>query len=162
MDDALTPQEQQLRKVLFQEEVQLIVRNQVTNGLKGANPDQDAGIDIIRKALEAPARQIAENAGVEGSIVIGKLLEQTDNNHGFDAQTESYTDLVKSGIAILKVVRTALENASSIAGLLLTTEAMVAEMPEPKEAMPPMPGPGGKWEWAEWVEWVVIWVFKTL
>ena len=113
--------------------------------LKGHNSDQSAGVDIIRKALEAPARQISENAGVEGSIVIGKLLEQSDVNHGFDAQSEKYTDLVKAGIIDpVKVVRTALENASSIASLLLTTEAMVAELPEPKEtAMPPMPPGGG-------------------
>ena len=111
-------------------------------GAKGANADQNAGIDIVRKALEAPCRQISENAGVEGSIVIGKLSEQKDVSYGFDAQTETYTDLVKAGIIDpVKVVRTALENASSIAGLLLTTEAMVAEL-RPKEPMPPMPGGG--------------------
>ena len=111
------------------------------DGIKGKNSDQTAGIDIIRKALESPTRQIVENAGVEGSIVIGKLLESKDHNFGFDAQTESYTDLVKAGIIDpVKVVRTALENAASITSLLLTTEAMVAEMPEPKEPMPPMPG----------------------
>ena len=130
-------------------------------GLKGNNPDQDAGIDIIRKALEAPARQIAENAGVEGSIVIGKLLEQKDNNHGFDAQTETYTDLVKSGIIDpVKVVRTALENASSIAGLLLTTEAMVAEMPEPKIQCLLCLALAEWAEWAAWAAWVEIWAFN--
>ena len=109
--------------------------------MKIVNADQNAGIDIVRKALEAPADRL-ENAGVEGSIVIGKLSEQKDVSFGFDAQTESYTDLVKAGIIDpVKVVRT-LENASSIAGLLLTTEAMVAELPEPKEPMPPMPAGG--------------------
>ena len=113
-------------------------------GLKGKNPDQTAGIDIIRKALESPTRQICENAGVEGSIVIGKLLESKDNNYGYDAQAENYTDLVKAGIIDpVKVVRAALENAASIASLLLTTEAMIADMPEPKEPMPAMPGGGG-------------------
>ena len=76
----------------------LLYSKKALEGLKGKNPDQDAGVDIVRKALEAPCRQIVENAGVEGSIVIGKLSEQKDNNFGFDAQTETYTDLVKSGI----------------------------------------------------------------
>ena len=133
----------------------LLYSKKSLEGLKGSNADQNAGIDIIRAALEQPTRQIVENAGVEGSIVIGKLLESKEANYGFDAQTETYTDLVKSGIIDpVKVVRTALENAASIAGLLLTTEAMVADKPEPKEPMPPNPGGMGgmvEWVWAEWI-----------
>jgi len=113
--------------------------------LKPANDEQRVGIDIIRKALQSPARQIAVNAGVDGSIVIGKLLESKDTNFGFNAQTGEYTDLVKAGIVDpTKVVRIALQDAASIAGLLITTEAMVAEKPERKEApMPSMDGMGG-------------------
>ncbi|MBT6118534.1 MAG: chaperonin GroEL, partial [Rhodospirillaceae bacterium] len=94
----------------------------------------------VRRALQAPARQIAENAGEDGSVVAGKLLDQKDHNWGFDAQKGVYCDLVKAGIIDpVKVVRTALQDAGSIAGLLVTTEAMVAEHPEKKE---PMPGGG--------------------
>jgi len=113
--------------------------------LKPINDEQRVGIDIIRKALQSPARQIAVNAGVDGSIVIGKLLDSKDTNFGFDAQTGEYTDLVKAGIVDpTKVVRIALQDAASIAGLLITTEAMVAEKPEKKEAsMPNMDSMGG-------------------
>ncbi len=116
--------------------------------VKGANNDQNTGIAIVRRALQAPARQIAENAGEEGSIVVGKILDSKDGNFGFDAQTGEYVDLVKAGIVDpAKVVRTALQDASSIAGLLITTEAMVAEKPEPKGSggggMPDMGGMGG-------------------
>jgi chaperonin GroEL len=111
--------------------------------LTPANPDQKVGIEIVRKALSWPARQIAENAGEEGSIVVGKLLESKDANYGFDAQKGEFTDMVKAGIIDpTKVVRHALQDAASIAGLLITTEAMVAEKPEPKSPMPAMP-PGG-------------------
>jgi chaperonin GroEL len=111
--------------------------------LEGANADQQVGIDIVRRALQAPVRQIAENAGVDGAVVSGKLLEQKDTNFGFDAQSETYTNLVKAGIIDpAKVVRIALEDAASISGLLITTEAMVAELPEKKEA-PAMPPGGG-------------------
>jgi chaperonin GroEL len=115
------------------------------DALKPANDEQRVGIEIIRKALQAPARQIAVNAGVDGSIVIGKLLDNKDTNYGFNAQTGEFTDLVKAGIVDpTKVVRIALQDAASIAGLLITTEAMVAEKPEKKEApMPPMDGMGG-------------------
>ena len=110
--------------------------------LKVDNADQQVGIDIVRRALQAPVRQIAENAGVDGAVVSGKLLEQKDVNFGFDAQGETYRDLVKAGIIDpAKVVRIALEDAASIAGLLITTEAMVAQLPE-KNDMPAMP-PGG-------------------
>lgn len=113
--------------------------------LKPQNDEQRVGIDIIRRALQAPARQIAVNAGVDGSIVIGKLLDSKDVNFGYNAQTGEYTDLVKAGIVDpTKVVRIALQDAASIAGLLITTEAMVAEKPEKKEpAMPNMDGMGG-------------------
>lgn len=113
--------------------------------LKPANDEQRVGIEIIRKALQAPARQIAVNAGVDGSIVIGKLLENKDSNVGFNAQTGEYVDLVKAGIVDpTKVVRTALQDAASVAGLLITTEAMIAEKPEKKDSpMPNMDAMGG-------------------
>ena len=111
--------------------------------LKGANSDQNAGISIVRRALEAPLRQIAENAGVDGSVVAGKIRESDDLTFGFNAQTEEYGDMFKFGVIDpAKVVRTALEDAASVAGLLITTEAMVAEKPEKKPAMP-QGGPGG-------------------
>jgi len=111
-------------------------------GLKGANSDQDAGITIIRKALEAPIRQIAQNAGVDGSVVAGKIRESDDAKFGFNAQTEEYGDMFKFGVIDpAKVVRTALEDAASVAGLLITTEAMVAE--KPKDAAPAGGMPGG-------------------
>jgi chaperonin GroEL len=111
--------------------------------LKATNDDQKVGIDIVRRALQAPIRQIAENAGVDGSIVVGKLLESNDTDRGFDAQTGDYVDMVKAGIIDpTKVVRLALQDAASVAGLLVTTEAMVAEKPEKKPAMPPPGGAG--------------------
>jgi chaperonin GroEL len=113
--------------------VALIQAGKALDGLKGANSDQDAGIAIIRKALEAPLRQIAQNAGVDGSVVAGKVRESNDKTFGFNAQTEEYGDMFKFGVIDpAKVVRTALEDAASIAGLLITTEAMVADRPEPK------------------------------
>ena len=103
------------------------------------NDDQKVGVDIVCRALQAPVRQIAENAGTDGAVVVGKLLEQKSQSQGFDAQNEKYTDMVKAGIIDpTKVVRTALQDAASVAGLLITTEAMVAEKPEKKE--PAMPG----------------------
>ncbi|HRE59659.1 MAG TPA: chaperonin GroEL [Hyphomonas sp.] len=109
--------------------------------LTGANDDQTAGVNIIRKALEAPVRQISENAGMEGSIVVGKLRESKTTTFGFDAQKEEYVDLVERGIIDpTKVVRTALQDAASIAGLLITTEAMIADRPEPKKGAGGMPG----------------------
>jgi chaperonin GroEL len=108
------------------------------------NADVQAGINIVLKAVEAPARQIAENSGMEGSIVIGKILENKSETFGFDAQTEKYVDLVDKGIIDpAKVVRAALQDAASVAGLLVTTEAMVAELPKKPSATPPMPGGGG-------------------
>jgi chaperonin GroEL len=99
--------------------------------LKGANNDEQVGIEIIRKAVQAPVRQIAENAGTEGSVVVGKMLDQKETNHGFDAQKGEYVDLVKSGIIDpVKGVRTALQSAASVAGLLITTEAMITDAPD--------------------------------
>ena len=111
---------------------------------KGDNDDQEAGVNIVRRALQAPIRQIAENAGVEGSIVVGKVLEQKSPSFGYDAQKDTYVDLISKGIIDpAKVVRTALQDAASVAGLLVTTEAGVAESPKKDEpAMPGMP-PGG-------------------
>ena len=121
--------------------VALVHACKVLEGFTGDNEDQKAGIAIVRRALEAPLRQIAENAGVDGSVVAGKVRESTDRNFGFDAQNEVYGDLMKAGIIDpAKVVRTALEDAASVAGLLITTEAMVAEKPEPKAAPGGMPG----------------------
>ena len=109
-----------------------------------ANDDQRVGVDIVRRSLQTPVRQIAENAGSDGAVVAGKLLEQKSNTWGFDAQNDKYCDLVKAGIIDpTKVVRIALQDAASVAGLLITTEAMVAEKPEKKEAAPPMPDMGG-------------------
>src|ERR1700750_2125004 len=107
------------------------------------NSDVQAGINIVLKALEAPVRQIAENAGVEGSLVVGRILEDKSETFGFDAQNEEYVDMVAKGIIDpAKVVRTALQDASSVAGLLVTTEAMVADLPK-EVAAPAMPGGGG-------------------
>src|SRR6266481_774394 len=114
--------------------------------LTPANPDQKVGIDIVRKALQAPVRQIAENSGTDGSIVVGKLLDSKNANYGYDAQKGEFTDMIQAGIIDpTKVVRHALQDAASVAGLLITTEAMVAEKPEPKGApgMPPGGGMGG-------------------
>ncbi|MCO4318005.1 chaperonin GroEL [Phyllobacterium sp. 21LDTY02-6] len=111
-------------------------------GLAAANQDQKVGIDIVRKAIEAPVRQIAENAGAEGSIVVGKLREKNEFSWGWNAQTGEYGDLFAQGVIDpAKVVRTALQDAASVASLLVTTEAMIAEKPK-KEAAPAMPGPG--------------------
>jgi len=112
--------------------------------LKSDNPDVQAGINIVLKALEAPIRQIVENAGVEGSIVVGKIGENKSQTFGFNAQTEQYVDMLEAGIVDpAKVVRTALQDAASVAGLLITTEAMVAELPKDKPSMPMGGGGGG-------------------
>jgi chaperonin GroEL len=113
--------------------VALVRASKKLQGLEGANHDQTAGIAIVRKALQAPLRQIAENAGVDGSVVAGKVMESEDPAFGFNAQTEEYGDMFKFGVIDpAKVVRTALQDAASVAGLLITTEAMIAEKPEPK------------------------------
>jgi len=105
--------------------------------VKPANDDQRVGVEVVRRALSAPLRQIVENAGADGAVVAGKLAESKDANQGFDAQSMTYVDMIKAGIIDpVKVVRTALQDAASVAGLLITTEAMVAEKPEPKKDMP--------------------------
>jgi chaperonin GroEL len=123
--------------------VALLLATKILSKIKPENDDQKVGIDIVRRALQAPVRLIAENSGVDGSIVIGKLLESNNPNYGFDAQSGEYVDMVKAGIIDpTKVVRTALQDAASVAGLLVTTEAMVAEKPEKKPNMPPQHGGG--------------------
>jgi len=127
----------------------LLYASKVLEGLTGENADQNAGVQIVRRALQAPIRQIVENAGGEGSIVVGKLLEQDNDKFGFNAQTDEYGDLIATGIVDpAKVVRHALQDAASVAGLLITTEAMVAEAPKKDggggaPAMPDMGGMGG-------------------
>jgi chaperonin GroEL len=106
-------------------------------GKRGGNHDQQVGIDIVRRALQAPLRQIAENAGHDGAVVSGKLLDQTDTSFGFNASTDTYENLVSAGVIDpTKVVRTALQDAASVAGLLITTEAAISEKPDDKPAMP--------------------------
>jgi chaperonin GroEL len=124
--------------------VALLYASKALEDLRPAEDEQRVGVDIVRKALQAPIRQIVENAGTDSSVVVGKLLEQQDTSFGFDAQTGGYCDLVKAGIIDpTKVVRTALQDAASVAGLLITTEAMVAEKPEKK---PGAAMPGGDME----------------
>jgi chaperonin GroEL len=112
------------------------------DGVKTANADQKAGVDIVRKAIQTPSRQIADNSGVDGAVIVGKLLESNDYGHGYNAQTGEYGDLVKLGIIDpTKVVRTALQDAASVAGLLITTEAIITEQPKKESA--PVGGGGG-------------------
>jgi chaperonin GroEL len=119
----------------------LLYATRALEGLKGVNEDQTRGIDIVRRALQAPVRQIAANAGHDGAVVSGKLLEGNDPTMGFNAQTEVYENLVAAGVVDpTKVVRTALQDAASVAGLLITTEATIAELPEDKPAGGGMPG----------------------
>ena len=119
----------------------LLYATKAIDGLTGANDDQTRGIDIVRKSLTALVRQIAANAGHDGAVVSGKLLDQTDTSFGFNASTDTYENLVAAGVIDpTKVVRTALQNAASVAGLLITTEATIAELPEDKSAAPAMPG----------------------
>ncbi|HUL03088.1 MAG TPA: chaperonin GroEL [Gemmatimonadales bacterium] len=123
--------------------VALLWCQKVLDKARGADEDEKIGIDIVRRALEEPIRMIAQNAGAEGSIVVGKVKESKDKNFGYNAQTDSFEDLVAAGVIDpTKVTRTALQNAASIAGLLLTTECVVVEKKE-KEKAPPMPGGGG-------------------
>ena len=124
--------------------VALLYATRVLDKLTGENDDQRVGINIVRKAIQTPARQIVENAGTDGAVVAGKLLEQKSTTYGYDAQKGEYTDLVKAGIIDpTKVVRIALQDAASVAGLLITTEAMVAEKPKPASAGPAKPDMGG-------------------
>ncbi|MBS0283655.1 MAG: chaperonin GroEL [Proteobacteria bacterium] len=121
----------------------LLYATKALEGVKGENDDQTRGVDIVRKALTSLVRQIAANAGQDGAVVSGKLLDQSDTSFGFNAATDTYENLVQAGVIDpTKVVRTALQNAASVAGLLITTEATIAEVPEDKPAMPAMPGGG--------------------
>src|SRR5581483_9392078 len=122
--------------------VALIRSQKALDSLKAENEDQKVGINIVRRALQAPARQIAENAGEDGAVVVGKIVEKDDYSYGYNAATGEYGNLVKQGVIDpAKVVRTALQDAASVAGLLITTEAMVAE--KPKKKAPPMPAGAG-------------------
>ncbi|MAM62584.1 chaperonin GroEL [Maritimibacter sp. UBA3975] len=149
VDDALNATRAAVQEgVIVGGGVALVQGAKVLEGLEGENADQTAGIAIVRRALESPLRQIAENAGVDGAVVAGKIRESDDVKFGFNAQTEEYGDMFAFGVIDpAKVVRTALEDAASIAGLLITTEAMVADKPEEKGAggggMPDMGGMGG-------------------
>ncbi|MFL5113284.1 MAG: chaperonin GroEL [Microvirga sp.] len=123
--------------------VALLRAKQAVGKIKNENPEIQAGINIVLKALEAPIRQIAENSGVEGSIVVGRINDNKSQTFGFNAQTEEYVDMLEAGIVDpAKVVRAALQDAASVAGLLITTEAMIAEAPK-RESAPAMPGGGG-------------------
>jgi len=144
VDDALNATRAAVQEgVIVGGGVALVQAGKALEGLKGANSDQDVGIAIVRRALEAPVRQIAENSGVDGSVVAGKIRESSSTSFGFNAQTEEYGDMFSFGVIDpAKVTRTALENAASVASLLITTEAMIADKPEPKSAAPAMPGGG--------------------
>jgi chaperonin GroEL len=124
--------------------VALLYTKKILDSIKLSNPDQQVGINIVKKAIERPIRQIAKNAGVDGSIIVGKLLEQDNENYGYNAQTGKFTDLVKDGIIDpTKVVLSAIQDSASVAGLLITAEAVIADLPEDKKDMPPMPDMGG-------------------
>jgi len=120
--------------------VALLRATKVLDGVKTANADQKAGVDIIRRAIQVPVRQIVQNAGEDGSLVVGKLLEKDTYSWGFNAATGEYQDLVQAGVIDpAKVVRTALQDAASVASLLITTEALVADKPKKAEATPAAP-----------------------
>ena len=124
--------------------VALLYTKKILDSIKLENPDQQVGINIVKKAIERPIRQIAKNAGVDGSIIVGKLLEQDNENYGYNAQTGKFTDLVKDGIIDpTKVVLSAIQDSASVAGLLITAEAVIADLPDEKKDMPPMPDMGG-------------------
>jgi len=146
VDDALNATRAAVQEgVIVGGGVALVQAGKVLAGLEGANSDQNAGIAIVRRALEAPLRQIAENAGVDGAVVAGKIRESSDAAFGFNAQTEEYGDMFKFGVIDpAKVTRTALEDAASVASLLITTEAMIADKPADKASAPAGGGmPGG-------------------
>jgi chaperonin GroEL len=134
VDDALNATRAAVQEgVVIGGGVALVRASKTLQSLEGANPDQTAGIVIVRRALQAPLRQIAENAGVDGAVVAGKIMDSEDPSFGFNAQTEEYGDMFKFGVIDpAKVVRHALQDAASVAGLLITTEAMIADRPEPK------------------------------
>jgi len=123
--------------------VALLRATEALKNVRTANEDQKHGVDIVRKAIQAPARQIALNAGEDGSVIVGKILEKDQYNWGFDAQAGEYGNLVAKGVIDpTKVVRSAIQGAASVAGLLITTEAMVAERPKKDSGAPAMPGGG--------------------
>jgi len=120
--------------------VPLLRASKVLDGIKPANADQKAGVDIVRRAIQVPVRQIVQNAGEDGSLVVGKLLEKDAYSWGFNAATGEYQDLVQAGVIDpAKVVRTALQDAASVASLLITTEALIADNPKTAEAAAPVP-----------------------
>jgi chaperonin GroEL len=122
----------------------LLRASKVLEGLKGLSPEQQAGVNIIRRALEEPIRQIAGNAGFEGSIVVDKVMSNNTPAWGFNALTEKYEDLIAAGVIDpAKVARCALQNAASVASLMLTTETLIAEKPKKESSAPSMPGGGG-------------------
>ena len=145
VDDALNATRAAVQEgVIVGGGVALVQAAKALEKVKGDNADQNAGISIVRRAIESPLRQIAENAGVDGAVVAGKVRESDDTSFGFNAQTEEYGDMFKFGVIDpAKVVRTAMEDAASVAGLLITTEAMVADKPEPKGAAGGAPDMGG-------------------
>jgi len=122
----------------------LVKAMRVLDKLAGDNDDQNVGINIVRRAIQAPARQIADNAGADGAVIVGKLVEDKSDTNGYNAQTGKFENLIKAGVIDpTKVVRSAIQNAASVAGLLITTEAMVSELPEPKAPAGPAPDMGG-------------------
>ena len=144
IDDALNATRAAVQEGIVPGGGTALLRASVVLNIKGANDDQTAGINIIRKALQSLVRQIAENAGDEGSIIVGKILESNTDNYGYNAQTGEYGDMIAMGIVDpVKVVRTALQNAASVASLLITTEAMIAEAPKKDSAGGSMPDMGG-------------------
>jgi chaperonin GroEL len=140
IDDALNATRAAVQEGIVPGGGTALLRSSTKITVKGANDDQEAGINIVRKALQSLVRQIAENAGDEASIIVGKILESNTDNYGYNAQTGEFGDMIAMGIVDpVKVVRTALQNAASVASLLITTEAMIAELPK-KEAAGGMPG----------------------
>ena len=124
--------------------VALLRASELLKKVRTQNDDQKTGVEIVRKAVSHPARQIATNAGADGSVVVGKIMEKDQYAFGYDAQNDEYVNLISKGIIDpTKVVRQALQGAASVAGLLITTEAMVAEVPKKQNAAPAMPGGGG-------------------
>ncbi|KXG84595.1 chaperonin GroEL [Agrobacterium bohemicum] len=143
IDDALNATRAAVQEGIVAGGGTALLRSSTKITVKGANDDQEAGINIVRRALQSLVRQIAENAGDEASIVVGKILDKNEENYGYNAQTSEYGDMITMGIVDpVKVVRTALQNAASVASLLITTEAMIAELPKKESAMPQMPGGG--------------------
>jgi len=143
IDDALNATRAAVQEGIVPGGGTALLRSSTKITVKGANDDQEAGINIVRRALQSLVRQIAENAGDEASIVVGKILDKNEENFGYNAQTSEYGDMIAMGIVDpVKVVRTALQNAASVASLLITTEAMIAELPKKDAPMPPMPGGG--------------------